>query len=114
MTHDCKFAEVSVHRGFRKGLKSAHLLKSSGHLQLMGCKRIYIEKIDCKWSFVYVFGLIEAASTGNKFGNFRKFYQAVVGGRPSGRNLILSSHQHSDATFHIGQGPWALLLSKSC
>lgn len=80
----------------------------------MGCKGIYIEKSHCEWSFEYVFGLTEAAGTGNKFVIFQNFYQAVVGGRPNKRNLILSGHQYSNATFHIGQGPWALLLSKSC
>jgi len=94
--------KISVYRGFRRVLKSAHLVSSSEYLQLMGCKGIYLEKTDCKWSFVYVLGLIEAGGTGNKFGNFQTFYQAVVGGRPSGSKLILSSHQHSNATFHIG------------
>jgi len=61
----------------------------------MGCKGIYIEKSHCEWSFEYVFGLIEAAGTGNKFVIFQNFYQAVVGGRPSKRNLILSGHQVS-------------------
>lgn len=93
--------KISVYRGFPGGLESAHVLNSSEYLQLMGCKGIYIANFDCKWFFAYVLGLIEAVGTGNKFGIFQTFYRAVIGGRPSGLTLILSSLQCSILMPHF-------------